>query len=62
MGTVENMGHTEEHLSMARELNEFKLAVKDLINCHEKLLARNEELEKENKRLHETILQMSQKK
>ena len=62
MGTVENMDCTEQCNYIRREIKEFKLAVKDLIDSHQKLLARNEELKKENKKLRDIIQEMSQEK
>ena len=47
--------------SMARDMHEIKLFVKDLVDDFKNLYIRNEELEKENKRLRETIRQMSQR-
>ena len=62
MDTVENMDCTEQCNYIIREIKEFKLAVKDLIDSHQKLLARNKELEKENKKLRDIIQEMSQEK
>ena len=57
MGPVE-----EERLDrMERNLKYIDSQVVNLVKENNELKARNEELEKENKKLHETILKMSQK-
>lgn len=52
----------EERLGrMERNLKYIDSQVVNLVKENNELKARNEELEKENKKLHETILKMSQK-
>ena len=47
---------------IGKNLRELSVLGRMLINKNNKLKARNEELEKENEKLRETILKMSQEK
>ena len=62
MDNTENMNHRERYEIMMHDLKTISVEVVNLINKNKELKVRNEELEKENEKLHEIILNMSQKK
>ena len=57
---TENMNHTEKYEIMMHDLKIISLKVDNLINENKELKALNDELEKENEKLHDIILKMSQ--
>lgn len=62
MNKQKNETAEEQMDRIGKNLRELSVLGRMLINKNNKLKARNEELEKENEKLRETILKMSQKK
>ena len=61
MDSVKTTEHSEDYIYIMKALKEISSQINDLMFENYELRVRNEELEKENKKLHETILKMSQK-
>ncbi len=62
MNKQKNETAEEQMDRIGKNLRELSVLGRMLINKNNKLKARNEELEKENEKLRETILKMSQEK
>lgn len=62
MNKQKNETAEEQMDRISKNLRELSVLGRMLINKNNKLKARNEELEKENEKLRETILKMSQEK
>ena len=62
MNKQKNETAEEQMDRIGKNLRELSVLGRMLINKNNQLIARNEELEKENEKLHEIILKMSQEK